>query len=125
MPETVLTKTRLRAGVWQGHLTFGGAPDRPSIAAFHREEELEGLTLDPIPEAEGHWVVRLPIPAHILSDGVQTIVIRDLSADAPLATVSIVAGEPLEEDFRAELELLRAELDMLKRAFRRHCLETL
>jgi len=25
---------------------------------------------------------------------------------------------------RVEMDLLRAELDMLKRAFRRHCLET-
>jgi hypothetical protein len=25
---------------------------------------------------------------------------------------------------RAEVDLLRAELDMLKRAFRRHCVET-
>jgi hypothetical protein len=31
---------------------------------------------------------------------------------------------PLEEDIRAEVSLLRAELDLLKRAFRRHCAET-
>jgi hypothetical protein len=30
----------------------------------------------------------------------------------------------MEDDLRAEVDLLRAELDMLKRAFRRHCLET-
>jgi hypothetical protein len=31
----------------------------------------------------------------------------------------------MEDDLRAEVDLLRAELDMLKRAFRRHCLETM
>ena len=36
----------------------------------------------------------------------------------------MITGEPLGDDIRAEVELLRAELDMLKRAFRRHCLET-
>ena len=36
-----------------------------------------------------------------------------------------LAGEALAHDIRAEIDLLRAELDMLKRAFRRHCLETM
>jgi hypothetical protein len=30
----------------------------------------------------------------------------------------------LAEDIRAEMDLLRAELDLLKQAFRRHCVET-
>ena len=38
-----------------------------------------------------------------------------------LAHETIIAGEVLDEDVRAEVMLLRAELDMLKRAFRRHC----
>jgi hypothetical protein len=42
-----------------------------------------------------------------------------------LGSFSIVAGDALAEDIRAELSLLRAELDMLKKGFRRHCLETL
>ena len=42
-----------------------------------------------------------------------------------LGHFSIIAGEALGEDLHAEVELLRAELDMLKRAFRRHCLETM
>ena len=37
---------------------------------------------------------------------------------------TIVTGVAMEDDVRAEIDLLRAELDMLKRAFRRHCLET-
>jgi hypothetical protein len=41
-----------------------------------------------------------------------------------LGSFSIVAGDALAEDIRAELSLLRAELDMLKKAFRRHCVET-
>lgn len=120
-----LTKTRLRAGTWQGQLVGPASHERPRIKAVHKDAQLDGLSVEPIPDAEGHWVVKLAVPPEILSDGVQTIVIRDEANDVPLATVRIVAGEPLEEDFRAELELLRAELDMLKRAFRRHCLETL
>jgi len=68
--------------------------------------------------------VRLPIPAAILSEGVQTILFRDPASGETLARLTRVTGVPLEEDLRAELDLLRAELDMLKRAFRRHCVET-
>jgi hypothetical protein len=42
-----------------------------------------------------------------------------------LGSFSITSGEPLEDDLRNEINLLREELDMLKRAFRRHCVETL
>jgi hypothetical protein len=70
------------------------------------------------------WHVRVPIPVDRIADGVQTFVIRDLREDMLLGSFSIVAGDALAEDIRAELSLLRAELDMLKKAFRRHCVET-
>ena len=41
-----------------------------------------------------------------------------------LAQFTLVAGQPLDEDIRAELSLLRAELDLLKRAFQRHVRES-
>ena len=37
----------------------------------------------------------------------------------------LVAGDALAYDLRTEIALLREELDLLKRAFRRHCLETM
>jgi len=42
-----------------------------------------------------------------------------------LGHFTIITGVAMEDDIRAEMDLLRAELDMLKRAFRRHCLETM
>ena len=38
---------------------------------------------------------------------------------------ALMSGDALSYDIRAEVTLLREELDMLKRAFRRHCLETM
>jgi hypothetical protein len=58
----------------------------------------------------------------ILNDGVQTFVIQN--AGQTLGSFSIVSGRPLDHDLRSEIDLLRAELDLLKRAFRRHCVET-
>ena len=50
-------------------------------------------------------------------------VIEDAATGDALAHETIFAGELVEDDIRAEVSLLRAELDLLKRAFRRHCSE--
>ena len=123
MADIILTKTRIRAGVWEGVLT--GAGEVPRIEAQHLGKPVPGLSVVPVPDARGAHAVRLPIPADLLSDGVQTFVLRDMAGDTALAHFTIVTGVALEEDIRAEVDLLRAELDMLKRAFRRHCLETM
>ena len=41
-----------------------------------------------------------------------------------LDRITLMAGSALDEDVRGEIALLRDELEMLKRAFRRHCAET-
>jgi len=51
--------------------------------------------------------------------------IADQRSGETLNSFSIISGTPLDDDIRVEMDLLRAELDMLKKAFRRHCLETL
>jgi hypothetical protein len=123
MADPVLTKTRIRAGVWEGVLTGAGA--LPRLEALHLGQPVPGLSVTPLPDRAGEHAVRLPIPAALLSDGVQTFVLRDAATEAVLTHFTIVTGVALEEDIRAEVDLLRAELDMLKRAFRRHCLETM
>ena len=55
----------------------------------------------------------------------QRFLIRNRGTGETLAHFTIITGVPMEDDLRAEVDLLRAELDMLKRAFRRHCVETL
>jgi len=124
MAEWALYKTRIREGVWQGRLSGGlSAGDPPALEVTHLDRPVEGVSL--AAEAEGAWTVRVPIPAELLSDGVQTFLIREKDSDRTLTSFCIVAGDPLDDDIRAELDLLRAELDMLKKAFRRHCLETM
>lgn len=117
-----LNGLRLKDGVWQG-LLAGPAGTMPELRATHQGRVLEGVTVTAMEGQPGQWTVRVPVPAEILSDGVQTIVIAD-AGGAPLGSAVLIAGEPLEDDLRAEIDLLRAELDLLKRAFRRHCAET-
>lgn len=117
-----LTKTRIRAGVWEGVLS---GTDRPSIEVRHLEQVLPGLEVAAIADRAGEWAVRVPIPAEVLAEGVQTFLIRDSDTGENLAHFTIITGVAMEDDLRAEVDLLRAELDMLKRAFRRHCVETM
>lgn len=117
-----LTKTRIRAGVWEGVLS--GPTETPAIEVMLLGVPIPGVTLAAIPDRAADWAVRVPIPVEALSEGVQTFVIRDVATEEKLAHFTIITGVAMEEDLRAEVDLLRAELDMLKRAFRRHCLET-
>lgn len=118
MSDWILTPVRLEAGVWEGVLE--GAAPGPVLEARHQGRLL------PAPEvtgADGARTVRLRLPPEVITEGVQTILVTDAATDTVLATITLVAGEALSHDIRAEVDLLRAELDLLKRAFRRRVAE--
>jgi hypothetical protein len=117
MTPPTLTQTRLAHGLWEGQL-IAEAP--LPVEAWHLDRRLDGVTVTALPS--GGYQVQVPLPGDILSEGVQTVLLR--VGDMVLAQITLVAGVPLEDDLRAEISLLRAELDLLKRAFRRHCAET-
>lgn len=119
MTGSALLATRLAGGVWEGLLPGGG--EAPQVAVTHEGRAVPGVTVAAGP---GGWVIRVPIPPETLADGVQTYLVTDAGTGALLGSFALVAGEALALDLRAEIDLLRAELDMLKKAFRRHCLET-
>ena len=124
MSRFELTKTRLANGAWEGVLTqIEGSEGEPNIRVMHRDQSVDGVELT-ADNSAGGWAVKIPVPKHAIADGVQTFVVFDAESDTKLGDFSLMAGEAMADDMRAEMELLRAELDMLKRAFRRHCLET-
>lgn len=123
MAEAVkLVQTRIRSGVWEGVMTGAGAVP-PQLQVSHLERDLPDVLVTAVPGREGDYLVKVPIPAELLNEGVQTFLIR--AGEETLARFTIITGVAMEDDLRAEVDLLRAELDMLKRAFRRHCLETM
>jgi hypothetical protein len=125
MAELTLVKTRIQAGIWEGVLSGGlGTGEAPQIAVTHLNQPVTTVAVTPDTLSPGTWTVKIAIPPDSLSDGVQTFLISDPDAGKTLDSFTVVTGEPLEDDIRAELDLVRAELDMLKRAFRRHCVET-
>ncbi|TGD44662.1 hypothetical protein EEB11_03555 [Pseudotabrizicola sediminis] len=123
MLEKRLTKTRIRAGIWEGVLS--GVASQPTLEVLLLEQPISGVVVEPVTGRAGDWAVRVPVPAEVLSEGVQTFLIREAGSDQTLAHFTIITGVAMEDDLRAEVDLLRQELDMLKRAFRRHCLETM
>lgn len=125
MTDITLEKRRLHGGIWEAVLSLPeDSSGIPRIEVTHLDTAVEGVSLTEVPGAPNAWLLRVPVPPAALSDGVQTFLVRDTDDDARLGSFTIVTGQPLEDDLRAEIGLLRAELDMLKRAFRRHCLET-
>ena len=124
MTDLTLTKTRLFEGVWEGVLTYEGEGNyQPEIEVTHLQKPIAGVQVNEKPD-ERLWVVRVPIPLEIIADGVQTFVISDKRSGEMLDSFALMSGDALSYDIRAEMTLLREELDLLKRAFRRHCLET-
>jgi len=111
-------KGRIAGGVWEAVVT---AADTPAVEALLAGRSVDGVSVASVPGAAGQYAVRVPIPAWALNEGVQTFLVQ--SGGETVAQFTLVAGQPLDEDIRTELSLLRAELDLLKRAFQRHVRE--
>ena len=122
MSTLTLTPTKMRQGVWEGLVQQTGS-GVPQIRVTHLDVTVSDIDLQETSTA-GQWLLQIPIPVSAISEGVQEFVISDATNDETLGHFTLIAGEVLGDDLRAEVELLRAELDMLKRAFRRHCTET-
>ena len=112
-------QSRILGGKWEAVVT--GASTPPNIAVRILGEELPNVN---VREADGGYRVSCAIPSDYISDGIQTFLVIDAETDETIGDFVLVCGDVMEEDIRAEVAQLRAELDLLKRAFRRHCVET-
>ena len=114
----------LKSGIWQGVLRRDTPPGRLLLVHMGaRVGDARATAQD-----DGSWRIAAAIPPQKLSDGVQTFLLLEdqgEGAEPPqagawhLSSLSIVAGELVEEDMRAEINLLRSELDLLKKELRR------
>jgi len=113
---------KLRRGVWEAVIS-NSQPGEPQITVTHLNQEVPGFELTEKPD-DNLWLLQVPIPQDAIADGVQTFAIGDKADGTRIGHFTLIASEALGDDMRVEVELLRTELDMLKRAFRRHCVET-
>ncbi len=121
MEHETLTRVRLHGGRYEGVYTGPGAVD---VEAVHEGKVVAVADVTAEAAQPGRWRVALDLPPSVIGDGVQVIALRSTASGAVLDRITLMAGEALNEDIRADLALLRDELEMLKRAFRRHCVET-
>lgn len=122
-PAYTLSGPRIEAGIWRARLEGPAGATPPPIAALHRDREVGAPSVTPVPGRAGAWDLRLPVPAEIIAEGIETVVIVERGSNSVLAVFSLATALPSEDDLRAELARLRAEFDLLSRAFRRHCAE--
>jgi hypothetical protein len=116
-----LVRTSLQAGRYEGVLTGAGQTE---IEALHKGRIIGVAQVTAHPTEPGAMRVALNLPPDVLSDGVQVVGLRSTASGDVLDRVTLMAGSALDDDIRSEVSLLREELEMLKRAFRRHCAET-
>ena len=117
------TEVSLHNGLYTAHLSLPGIPADapPDLALQYLGEDLPDAHL--VHLSDDKWRLEVPIPSNLLSDGVHTLLlVKDQGADL-LHSHVIASGTALSQDMRAELALMRAELDLLKRAFRRRLAE--
>lgn len=121
MQSETLTRVRLQGGRYEGVLT---AEEETGLEAVHEGRVVAAAALEPDSDRPGGWRVAVDLPAEVIADGVQVIALRSTVSGAVLDRVTVMSGAPLDEDIRAEMALLRDELELLKQAFRRHCATT-
>jgi len=121
MEDETLTRVRLQGGRYEG--LYSG-PAAPEIEAVHAGQVVARAEVAVEAAQPGRWRVALDLPATLIGEGVHVVTLRAVASGAVLDRITLMAGAPLDEDIRADLALLRDELEMLKRAFRRHCVET-
>lgn len=114
----------LKAGIWSGILTAKATPGR--VFLTHLGEVVSVARVENA--GQGQWRISVDLPSGLLADGVHSFILltdegEGSEAVLPDATqldrLHVMAGAPLDDTLLAEVQLLRAELELLKREFRR------
>ncbi len=116
MQDESLTRVRLHGGRYEG--LYAGPPDA-GIEALHQGQVIAVARITPDEAAPSRCRVTLDLPPSVIGEGVQVVTLRSTLSGATLDRITVMSGDTLDEDIRAEIALLRDELEMLKHAFRR------
>ena len=121
MAKFELIRTCLKNGRYEGTLTTSGRRVKvPALQITLPDSSL--MDVEITRDGKG-WALKADLPDFPLTEGVQTYHVRVVGTGEILDSFAVIAGDPATDDLRGDLELLRAELDMLRRAFRAHVVE--
>lgn len=122
--STVFQSLGLAEGRWTGILRAEAPPAR--LLLLHRGQPVAQAVARP--EGQGEWHVAVDLPPAVLAEGCHNLLLLGDAGqgdDPPqpgalrLGALAIAAGAALDDDLRAEMELLRAELELVKAELRR------
>lgn len=105
-------------GVWQAEAV---SVEQPDVLVYYLGAEVADVDVQEVDT--NLWEVSVPIPSAAVGDGVHTFVVQERGVPETLISFTLMAGSPVANDLRAEMSLMRQELDLLKRAFRRYVSE--
>lgn len=106
-------------GCWTGALRADRQPDPPCV--IHRGAVVAQARLRDA--GPGVWAVEADLPGTVIDQGAHGLLLVVGEPGAPgsqvLARLTLVSGQVAGDELLAEVAHLRAELDLLKREFRR------
>lgn len=108
-----LTPIGLSDGVWT--VSLSGTTEPPQLEVHLGEQVLDSPLPDQQPD--GTWLAHLRLPPEAINDGVSVLSVYHQGAR--LGGFIVAAGDLLQDDLRAQVALLRAEVDLLKSTIRR------
>ena len=124
MTKLTIETLGMTAGVWRGTLAGFDGQDAPRICVMLYDRLV--TEIEPVRgENQDDWHLSFKLETEHLSSGVQTFLFVTADTKETIGSFPIVSGDALAQDQRAEIDLLRAELDMFKRVFRQHCNDTM
>ena len=125
MAKLHLQRDRITGGEYKGVLTATTTLKGLPVLALHLlDAQLDDPVITRVAGHKNTWSVTAHIPAKAINEGLQTFIIRDAQSGETLDSFAMITGAPLEDDLRADVAFLRAEIELLKTAFRRHFAKT-
>ncbi|ADO41650.1 hypothetical protein [Ketogulonicigenium vulgare] len=108
-----LIETRIVEGIWEGLLT--DTVLEPRLVASHNGVDLPVAWTA---QEGGDYALRVEVPRAMVSAGQHVMIIRDQDTGIEISRFVMAVGEDALNPQQAEIAILRAELDLLKSAFR-------
>ena len=125
MSDLVLIRKTIRGGQYEGQLSTNAKLRNDPVLTLKLPDGSDSdvsVTLNEAKPKTCDVVAR--VPGISLAEGIQTYVLQDSKSGKSLDSFAVVCGEPVQEDLRTEIALIRAELEMLKASFRKHVAES-
>ena len=120
-----LQELRFAEGTWSGMV--GGidpaAQKLPEFTVSLHGKDIAFVTPN-VKKTPERVELSFVLPFEAIGNGAHTLLVIEKGSVDILAKISLISGDLAAEDLCSEISMLREKLDLLKRAFRRHCLET-